>query len=184
MNTILFIGRFQPFHKGHLDALEQIATQADVIKIVIGSSNKSRTSDNPLTFTERKKYLLKCLTALKLRQKKVAIRVYAMPDVPDDTDWCKQLRKVAGSFDAVITANDWVISIMRQNRIATSKQEFRVPIAATSIRTMIRNKDKKYKSFLTTPLPKKLENIILLTAQDYLSSEADRRRRIESTAKS
>ena len=56
---ILFIGRFQPFHKGHLGTLEKIAKVEDVGEIVIGigSSDQSFTSYNPFTVEEREEMI-------------------------------------------------------------------------------------------------------------------------------
>jgi len=50
----LFIGRFQPFHKGHLLFLKSIYTQYDKIIIGIGSSQYSNSLDNPFSYDERK----------------------------------------------------------------------------------------------------------------------------------
>ena len=51
--TALFIGRFQPFHSGHVDAIKQISEKEIIIGI--GSSQYSGTDDNPYSFEERKK---------------------------------------------------------------------------------------------------------------------------------
>ena len=39
--TALFIGRFQPFHKGHLAAIKWILKKEGKIFIVIGSNQQS-----------------------------------------------------------------------------------------------------------------------------------------------
>jgi len=44
----LFVGRFQPFHKGHLKAMKDILEKVDELVIVVGSSQYSHTMDNPL----------------------------------------------------------------------------------------------------------------------------------------
>jgi len=43
MTTALIIGRFQPFHLGHLLLIKEAAKEADIIVIGIGSSQESRT---------------------------------------------------------------------------------------------------------------------------------------------
>mgnify|MGYP001262099234 CR=1 FL=1 len=45
----LFIGRFQPFHKGHLSALRWIAAKSSKVIVAIGSAQKSFEPDNPFT---------------------------------------------------------------------------------------------------------------------------------------
>lgn len=49
----LVIGRFQPFHKGHLEVIRTIARECDSVTICIGSAQYSHTFDNPFTAGER-----------------------------------------------------------------------------------------------------------------------------------
>ena len=51
----LFIGRFQPFHNGHLKVVQEILKEFDEVIIGIGSSKYSGTLDNPFSGEERKK---------------------------------------------------------------------------------------------------------------------------------
>jgi Nicotinamide mononucleotide adenylyltransferase len=52
---ILFIGRFQPFHKGHLKTLISLAKKADLIKIVIGSKQFSFEKETLSLFKREKR---------------------------------------------------------------------------------------------------------------------------------
>ena len=47
MNGLL-IGRFQPFHLGHLDAIKFALSKVDKIWLGIGSSNKTPGKENPI----------------------------------------------------------------------------------------------------------------------------------------
>ncbi|MFA5312994.1 MAG: nicotinamide-nucleotide adenylyltransferase [Methanomassiliicoccales archaeon] len=49
----LLLGRFQPFHKGHLEVVKEIAKDCDDLIIGIGSAQYSHTLDNPFTAGER-----------------------------------------------------------------------------------------------------------------------------------
>ena len=49
----LYIGRFQPFHLGHLDCIEQILKRTSEVIIAIGSAQFSHTLHNPFTAGER-----------------------------------------------------------------------------------------------------------------------------------
>ncbi len=51
MKTGIYIGRFQPFHKGHRACVEHILTEADVCQIFIRDTELS--DKNPFTFEER-----------------------------------------------------------------------------------------------------------------------------------
>jgi len=59
MNTkkydlVVYIGRFQPFHKGHQETLRRAAHLANNVLVLIGSANGPRTIKNPWTYEERK----------------------------------------------------------------------------------------------------------------------------------
>ncbi len=49
----LYIGRFQPFHLGHLHAIRHVLSEVDEVVIVIGSAQYSHRLDNPFTAGER-----------------------------------------------------------------------------------------------------------------------------------
>lgn len=49
----LYVGRFQPFHLGHLGAIRDILEEVDELVIVIGSAQYSHTLNNPFTAGER-----------------------------------------------------------------------------------------------------------------------------------
>ena len=72
----LFIGRFQPFHFGHIDALHQ-ARKYGITEffIGIGSSNKEHTAENPFTYDERKTMITKLLNSLHIK-----FKIYSIPD--------------------------------------------------------------------------------------------------------
>jgi len=50
----LLIGRFQPFHLGHLDAVLFGLARTENLFICIGSSNKSNERKNPFSVEERR----------------------------------------------------------------------------------------------------------------------------------
>ena len=45
--TALFIGRFQPFHNGHLYSLNKCLEIGEQVVIAVGSSQESGTENNP-----------------------------------------------------------------------------------------------------------------------------------------
>ncbi len=54
----LYVGRFQPFHLGHLEAVKHILQNSAELVIVIGSGQHSHTLENPFTAGERA-YMIK-----------------------------------------------------------------------------------------------------------------------------
>jgi nicotinamide-nucleotide adenylyltransferase len=74
----LYVGRFQPFHLGHLNAVKTILNDIDEIVIVIGSAQYSHTLANPFTAGER-------LTMIRLALEEAGLdskRMWVVP-VPD-----------------------------------------------------------------------------------------------------
>jgi nicotinamide-nucleotide adenylyltransferase len=53
VNRGLYVGRFQPFHLGHLGAIKEVLGKVDELVIVIGSAQHSHNLDNPFTAGER-----------------------------------------------------------------------------------------------------------------------------------
>jgi nicotinamide-nucleotide adenylyltransferase len=49
----LYVGRFQPFHLGHLQAIKIVLENVDELVIVIGSAQYSHNANNPFTAGER-----------------------------------------------------------------------------------------------------------------------------------
>lgn len=53
----VFIGRFQPFHLGHLEVIKQGLKQANHVVVLVGSARSPRCHRNPFTFSERKEMI-------------------------------------------------------------------------------------------------------------------------------
>jgi nicotinamide-nucleotide adenylyltransferase len=53
VNRGLYVGRFQPFHLGHLDAIQHVLKEVDELVVVIGSAQYSHNTNNPFTAGER-----------------------------------------------------------------------------------------------------------------------------------
>ncbi len=60
-DVAVFIGRFQPFHNGHLSVVLKAKEIADTVLIIVGSVDKPRTYKNPFSFDERKEMIEKSL---------------------------------------------------------------------------------------------------------------------------
>lgn len=50
---LFFIGRFQPFHNGHIEVIKEALNRANRVGILIGSATTPRTLRNPWTYDER-----------------------------------------------------------------------------------------------------------------------------------
>jgi bifunctional NMN adenylyltransferase/nudix hydrolase len=52
-NTLVLIGRFQPFHSAHLEIVKRATALCDQLIIITGSAQQPRTYKNPFTSAER-----------------------------------------------------------------------------------------------------------------------------------
>lgn len=55
---LVYIGRFQPFHNGHLAMLQQALAQAQRVIVVLGSAGAARSAKNPFAVAERQQMIL------------------------------------------------------------------------------------------------------------------------------
>lgn len=53
-DTLVLIGRFQPFHTAHLLLVQRATSLASKVIFIVGSAHQPRTYKNPFTFAERK----------------------------------------------------------------------------------------------------------------------------------
>jgi len=97
----LFIGRFQPFHKGHLKVVENISEKYDEIIIGIGSSQYKETIDNPFSSDERKQMIIDSLQGSNVNN----YRIVLIPDIHNPPKWVAHVVSIVSDFDVVI-AND------------------------------------------------------------------------------
>jgi bifunctional NMN adenylyltransferase/nudix hydrolase len=63
-DLLVFIGRFQPVHIGHLEVIQTALQRSQHVVILVGSSNQPRTSKNPWTFAQRADMIMESLAAI------------------------------------------------------------------------------------------------------------------------
>jgi nicotinamide-nucleotide adenylyltransferase len=95
----LYVGRFQPFHLGHLNAIEDVLKEVDEIVIVIGSAQYSHTPNNPFTAGERLVMVRRALEGCGINQEKVWI--VPVPDVHLHMMWVSSVQGYTPHFDTV-----------------------------------------------------------------------------------
>jgi bifunctional NMN adenylyltransferase/nudix hydrolase len=66
-DTLVLIGRFQPFHNAHLEIVKRATALCDRLIIVVGSSRQPRTYKNPFTFEERARMIREATMGLSLQ---------------------------------------------------------------------------------------------------------------------
>jgi nicotinamide-nucleotide adenylyltransferase len=95
----LFVGRFQPFHHGHQEAILYILREAEEVIIVIGSAQKSHEMDNPFTAGERIMMIQGALNSKGVEATKYCI--IPIPDSSMHVLWTSQVIAYCPDFDVV-----------------------------------------------------------------------------------
>ena len=99
MKRGVFVGRFQPFHKGHLEYIKKILTHVEELVIIVGSSQFSHKPDNPFTTGERITMIRKSLEEEKIPLTKIWI--VPVPDVNQHALWVSQIVGYSPEFEVV-----------------------------------------------------------------------------------
>ena len=85
----VYIGRFQPFHSGHLALLQRALAIAPLCIVVIGSAYQARTPKNPFTWHERAQMITDALPPAD----RARVRMLPMRDHYDLQRWTAAVRK-------------------------------------------------------------------------------------------
>mgnify|MGYP001581364039 CR=1 FL=1 len=133
MKRALFIGRFQPFHKGHLHVAKSLSKKYDELIIGIGSSQEKNTKNNPFSYNERKTMISKTLQSNKIKN----FKIYPIPDLYDDAKWTNYILKNLPKFDIAYSGNEWTIRCFKKHKLKAQKIRLVNGISSTKIRGMI-----------------------------------------------
>jgi nicotinamide-nucleotide adenylyltransferase len=98
-NRGLYVGRFQPFHLGHLNAIKEVLKEVEELIIVIGSAQYSHNSNNPFTAGERLVMIRRALKEAEIDSSKVW--VVPVPDVHLHMLWVAALEGYTPRFNVV-----------------------------------------------------------------------------------
>ncbi len=135
MSIGLIIGRFQPFHLGHLSAVKQALKQADKLYIAIGSAQYSGRPKNPFTAKERRQMI-----ELALESENIAkdCDIFEVPDIHDDEKWISHLKSIVPDFDIVFVGNNGLVQeLFEKNGIPTMPVTHEKDISGTEVRKLM-----------------------------------------------
>lgn len=155
MNGLL-IGRFQPFHLGHLDAIKFALTKVDTISLGIGSSNKSPGKENPFTADEREQMIRSSLDSEMAKN----IQIYHIPDLEDHKKWIENLDTIVPEYQVVFSNDEMTQHLYSKRNIEVISIPFtkRDELSGTNIREKISG-DQKWIHLVPEGTKKILESI-------------------------
>ena len=146
MNGLL-IGRFQPFHLGHLEALQFALSKVDKLYVGLGSSNKPVEKNNPFTAEQRKEMILSSIDDLM----KEKISIYFIPDVDNHIRWIEKIDTIVPKFDIIFSNDDLTKHLYSKRNIQVLSIPFlnRESLSGTNIRDLIIS-DQKWDNLVPT----------------------------------
>ncbi len=106
----LFIGRFQPFHNGHLHVVKIMSKECSEIIIGVGSAEKQREPNNPLSGGERIEMIRNVLINHGIDD----FQVYPVPDIDCYPEWPYYVKSILPDFDVVYVNSDLVMKLFSQ----------------------------------------------------------------------
>jgi len=106
----LFIGRFQPFHKGHLQIIQHALLDYETIIIGIGSAQYNDTTDNPFSSEEREKMIKNTFEQLEISN----VEIILIPDIHNYPKWVAHVESIISDFDIVLTNSSLTKSLFEE----------------------------------------------------------------------
>ncbi len=92
-DLLVFIGRFQPFHRSHAAIISAALNKAPHVLVLVGSANTSRSTRNPFTAREREVMIRESFP-----EAGQALQIRAIPDYPYLEDlWLRQIQDAVKS---------------------------------------------------------------------------------------
>ena len=137
MTTGLYVGRFQPFHLGHLQAVKYILERVDEVTVIVGSAQHSHTIENPFTAGERISMI-----RLALREAKIPGDRYSVIPLPDDEFhkvWVAHLLSQTPNFDIVYTNEPLTFRLLKEAGLRVERIPMfnRKKLTATEVRSRL-----------------------------------------------
>ena len=136
-DVALYIGRFQPFHLGHLEVVKLILRRGIDLSIVIGSAQYSHTRKNPFTAGERIEMIRESLKDEKIRLGNV--QIIPVADVNVHGVWVSHVTSYVGRYDLVFSNEPLTIQLFKEAGVKVEGIPFfsREVYSATEIRRRI-----------------------------------------------
>ena len=99
----LLVGRYQPFHRGHLAVVREIRTARPDQELIlgVGSAQESYTWKNPFTSGERLEMIGRALAEARLDR----VLAIPLPDIDRHALWVRYVESLVPPFERVYTNN-------------------------------------------------------------------------------
>ena len=140
MERGLYIGRFQPLHRGHLHSLLWCIEEVDELIVAVGSSDKSFESRNPFTAGERIELIRSALIS-EIEDSMGKIILIPVPDIGTHVLWSYNLDLLVPRYKTVYTNDPFTNMLFEQRgkEIVSPIMINRDRMSATEVRNRMAN---------------------------------------------
>ena len=155
----LFIGRFQPFHKGHLAAAKFALSRVNQLVIVVGSAQKSHEPKNPFTAGERIMMIKESLDADSEADVR-RILIIPVPDSDVHSLWTHQVNMLVPKYEVVFANDLFTLMLFREQGIKAIEAPLyrREEMRATEIRKRMAAEE-NWEDLVPKPVSKVIKEI-------------------------
>ena len=146
----LVVGRFQPFHTGHLRLVEQAASAYGEVIVAVASAQNNHLPRDPFTAGERIEMIRRALADEGPGDALARCIVLPVSDRPDNAAWAAHLRSALPPFGAVLTGNPYVAMLLSGAGVAVDRPEMveRKKYVGSGIREMMARGDRAWESLV------------------------------------
>ena len=158
MKRGFYVGRFQPFHIGHLAAIKEMDKAPDLEQIVIGigSSQYSNQLKNPFTAEERELMIRKTLDNLAMSK---PYNIVKIPDIHDYPKWVLHVQELTPEFQVVYVPGSSIVQELFKNaRYEVRKPKVTHDISATKVRQLMYS-DHDWTEYVTPQVVQLIEEV-------------------------
>ncbi len=155
----LFVGRFQPPHKGHLEIIRKILNEVDELIIIIGSAQYNYTLRNPFTTGERIWMLREALREYDIDLSRIII--VPLNDIENNALWVRYVQTHTPPFSIVYTGNEFVAKLFKDMNVEVKMVDMieRDKYSGTRIRELMIKGSDEWKEFVPKSVVKIIEII-------------------------
>lgn len=97
-DVLVFVGRFQPLHRGHQAVIRAALAHARHVLVLVGSANSARTLRNPFSYDERQRMIVDAIPELAIASSEIPVnaRVIVRPvgdHLYNDSAWMREVQQ-------------------------------------------------------------------------------------------
>lgn len=164
MQSALFLGRFQPFHNGHLSVIQRILKENERVIIALGSAEQNYLPQNPFTASERYQMIEESLKEAKIPAERYCI--IPVRNIFNYALWVNHVNTYVPPYTRIYTGSKLIRACYEGKYFKPAEEakcgpeiiqlKRKIKISATKIRNAI-IENKPWKQFVPKAVAKKIE---------------------------